>query len=342
MHELEEILGACGLSASSHEPSPITNGFINRTFLISGAKSFILQRINKQVFRQPEVIALNLRLASDYLKFHHPDYTFPGTVPTLSGEELYYDREGYPWRLFPFIPDTYTVNQVDNAEQARIAAAGFARLSRKLSGIDVSQFQESIPHFHDLGLRFSQFERALSGAEPGRKAQAKGAIADAMSFSSLVKEYEMLIQRGILNRGVYHNDTKINNILFDRLSRQAVCVIDLDTLMPGYFIYDLGDMIRTFVSPVDEEEQDVSKVSVRKEIYEAVLDGYFSEMGDVLRSDEKSAAAFSGRMMTYIMALRALTDHLNGDIYYQIRYPGHNLVRATNQFQLLKLLPVTI
>jgi Ser/Thr protein kinase RdoA (MazF antagonist) len=145
-----------------------------------------------------------------------------------------------------------------------------------------------------------------------------------------------LIESGSLKPRITHNDTKINNVLFDSTTQKAVCAIDLDTLMPGYFIYDLGDMIRTFVSPVDEEEKDISKIFVRKNIYDSLIQGYLSQMNDTLTSEENKAIPFSGLMMTYIMALRMLTDFLNGDVYYQIRYEGQNLVRATNQLKLLE------
>ena len=153
-----------------------------------------------------------------------------------------------------------------------------------------------------------------------------------------MKKYDNLIQSGALKLRIVHNDTKINNILFDSITGQTICAIDLDTLMPGYFIYDLGDMVRTFVSPVSEEEKDVTKISFRKDIYDALTNGYLSQMNDVMSAEEKSAIPFSGLMMTYIMALRFLADYLNGDVYYHTVYPGQNLVRAKNQFRLLQVL----
>jgi Ser/Thr protein kinase RdoA (MazF antagonist) len=139
-----------------------------------------------------------------------------------------------------------------------------------------------------------------------------------------------------------HNDTKVNNILFSSTTQKAACAIDLDTLMPGYFIYDLGDMVRTFVSPVSEEEKDTSKIQFRKNIYDALLRGYLSEMNDVLTNDEKKSIPFSGLMMTYIMALRMLADFLRGNTYYHITYPEQNLVRSRNQLHLLGLIRAAI
>ena len=137
---------------------------------------------------------------------------------------------------------------------------------------------------------------------------------------------------------IVHNDTKINNILFDGITGQTICAIDLDTLMPGYFIYDLGDMVRTFVSPVSEEEKNLEKIVFRKNIYDSLMKGYLSQMNDVMSHEEKQAIPFSGLMMTYIMALRFLADYLNGDVYYHTTYPGQNLVRAKNQFRFLEVL----
>ena len=222
--------------------------------------------------------------------------------------------------------------------EAFTAASEFAKLTCYLDKINVTDFKETIPHFHDLNLRYQQFETALAKAASERIENASPWIDAGKRFYPLVENYRSLTTRGSLRLRITHNDTKINNILFDAVSRKAVSVIDLDTLMPGYFIYDLGDMVRTFVSPVSEEESDYSKIVFRKEIYDALLTGYLSQMEHVMSIEEKSAIPFSGKMMTYIMALRFLADYLNGDTYYHTRYPGQNLVRAGNQFRFLEVL----
>lgn len=334
---MKEILEAFGLP-SSLSISRIQTGYINHTYKVVGERSYILQRINKNVFTKPEEIARNLRLAANYLAQHHPEYLFLSGVKTRTGEEMVYDGEGFPWRLFPFIANTITIDKVETEKEAFNAAKGFARLTKNLAGCDLSGFKPTIERFHDLSWRYKQFEDALAQANDDRKNESAEAIEACQYFSFLVKEYESLISSGSLTTRILHNDTKINNILFDATTREAVCVIDLDTLMPGYFIYDLGDMIRTFVSPVDEEEKDLSKVVVRKDIYDALIKGYWSEMGELLSEGEKKAIPFSGMMMTYIMALRMLADFLNGDVYYQTTYPKQNLIRARNQIHLLKQL----
>lgn len=290
------------------------------------------------MFKKPEIIAENIRLAGDYLAKNHPDYLFPTVVKTVSGDEMVFDKEGFPWRLFPFIPNTYTVDEVETPEQAFSAAREFGMLTRNLEGVHVTTFHPTIDRFHDLSLRWNQFESALKSASVERQKKAQEQIEAAQHFSWLVNKYSELISSGTLVLRVTHNDTKINNILFDSVSGKALCAIDLDTLMPGYFIYDLGDMIRTFVSPVNEGEKDVSKVIFREEIYDALVSGYMESMGSILSEKEKESIPFGGMMMTYIMALRMLTDFLNGDVYYHTTYPGQNLVRATNQFALLQVL----
>jgi len=240
--------------------------------------------------------------------------------------------------VFPFIENTLTIDQVESPQQAYKAAREFGRLTRYLDGVDPKLFQPTIPRFHDLTLRKEQFNEALAGATPALLTEAANCIAQAQQFAFLVDAYQSLISAGSLRLRVVHNDTKINNVLFDRVTHDTVAVIDLDTLMPGYMIYDLGDMIRTFVCPVSEEEKDLSKISFRREVYDALLEGYLSEMDPVLDSAERGAIPFSGQMMTYIMALRFLADHLRGNTYYHISYQGQNLVRAANQLRLLEVL----
>jgi thiamine kinase-like enzyme len=332
------ILQRYGISVSPKSIERIGSGYIHFTYMINGIHSYILQRINKNVFKDPEIIATNIDLAARYLRSHFPEFLFMTPEKTKEGNSLVYASDGFPWRLFPYIENSITIDKVTSNEQAYSAAVEFARLSKNLDGIDVSQFKPTIDRFHDLSWRYEQFQHALAHCSAERKIAATHLIDLAHHFHFLVNEYNDLTQNGQLKLRITHNDTKINNILFDQRTGRALCAIDLDTLMPGYFIYDLGDMIRTFVSPVDEDEQDTSKILVRKEIYDAVVNGYLSQMGSILNDREKSTVHFSGLMMTYIMALRFLADFLNGNVYYQVRYEDHNLIRAANQFALLQQL----
>ena len=335
---IQHVLSGFGLAFSNDQIKKLGNGHINKTFLLDGPAKFVLQQINTNVFTKPDIIADNLRAASIFLKKTFPTYLFLNAAKTKSGADMMWDKNGMPWRLYPYISNTTTMESVATPEEAFEAAKGFASLTKKLDGVDIEKFKPTIDRFQDLTWRFEQLQRAIENATDNRKLEAAQAIVQAMTFAHLVDEYKEWTTGGKLKLRVVHNDTKINNILFDSRSGKAVAVIDLDTLMPGYFIYDLGDMVRTFVSPVSEEERDLSLVTFRFNFYQALLEGYLSEMQEVLSEGEKKAIPYAGMMMTYIMAIRFLADFLNGDIYYHIEYPGQNLVRATNQLRLLGLI----
>lgn len=336
-----EVAQAFGFSSEA-KISLLGSGHIHQTLLVEGKTPVVLQRVNINVFTKPEAIARNNRLAAKYLSIHHTDYLFPTTLPDTQGRELVYAKDGFPWRIYPLIENTTTVDFVTSPEQAFEAAKGFGLLTRNLHGIDCSTFEPTLDRFHDLAWRYQQFEEELAGASTALKVQANDEIAIAQSFRYLVAEYKALIESKSLPVRITHNDTKINNILFDRTTGKAVCVIDLDTLMPGYFIYDLGDMVRTCVSPVSEEEADISKIEFRKKIYEALLSGYLSQMQSLMNEAELRAVPFAGKMMTYIMALRFLADFLRGNTYYHITYPDQNIVRARNQLHLLGILSKSV
>ena len=333
-----QVLESFGLDENNFSVDRIGTGHIHDTYKLVGKPSYVLQRVNINVFTKPHVIASNLRAAADYLKKNHPEYLFLSSVRTTDGKEMSFDAEGYPWRLFPYIENSITVDKVDTEEEAFSAAAAFAKLTCNLEGIDITLFKPTIDRFHDLPARYEQFENAVGKSSAERLRKAAGAVEQSKKFKYVVDRYHQLIGEGTLRLRITHNDTKINNILIDATSRQPICVIDLDTLMPGYFIYDVGDMVRTFVSPANEEEKDTSKVVFRKSIYDALVAGYLSQMGDTLTKSEKNLFSFAGMMMTYIMALRMLTDFLNGDVYYHITYPEQNYVRAMNQLKLLEVL----
>lgn len=335
---LIDVWKGFGLNATHFAIERIGTGHINKTFLLKGAQCYVLQAINTQVFTTPAIVEKNIRLAADYLKSNHPDYLFLQPIPSVNeGGDFVYDRSGVPWRLYPYFANSFTINEAESPEQAYKAAVAFGELSYLLRQCNVNDFRPTINRFHDLEWRWEQFEEALLAASDERKKVAAGAIEAAQSFQWLVTQHNEKIASGTLVLRVYHNDTKINNVLFDRATGNTKAVIDLDTLMPGYFIYDLGDLLRTLVSPVSEEEKDLDRIVFRKAFYEAVVDGYLSAWKGELSSEEVRLASFAGPMMIYIMAIRFLADYLRGDTYYHTTYPGQNLVRANNQFKLLAL-----
>lgn len=332
---MHAILPAYGLTEDRLQIQPFGSGLINHTWKItSPEKEYILQRVNHRVFTAPEKIAHNHRLIAAYLQQHHPGYAFVAPIASCKGEELVYAKEEGYFRLFPFVAGSHAKEVVETPAQAFEAALQFGRFTRMLSGLDVTKLQITIPSFHDLSLRYRQFLQALENGNKERRVACRDLVEELLALEGIVRRYEAMKADPAFRLRVTHHDTKISNVLFDSRDK-GLCVIDLDTVMPGYFISDVGDMLRTYLSPVSEEEGDLSKIEVREAFYKAVVEGYFSEMKDELTEAEKESFFYAGQFMIYMQALRFLTDHLNDDLYYGAAYEGHNLVRAKNQTALL-------
>lgn len=332
---MERALEAFGISPDQCSSSLIGHGLINQTWKIDTENnSYILQRINKEVFKRPEDIAWNIQSIAAYLSGKEPGYLFVGALPTMEGTYFYEDDGGF-FRLMPYVPDSVTIDTVEDADQAYEAARQFGRFTRLLSDFDASVLKVTLPDFHNLTLRFRQFEAAVAGADQDRLEQATALIRQSYEMRGIVDQYMEVVSKELIPRRVIHHDTKISNVLFDR-NNKGLCVIDLDTVMPGYIISDLGDMMRTYLSPVNEECKDLSRIEVRSDFFDAIIRGYSSEMEEVLTEQERELLIYSGKFMIYMQAIRFLADFLNGDIYYSTSYAGQNLVRAENQFCLLK------
>lgn len=324
------------LNPAEYQISRASSGHINQTFLVLGKSaeksSWVAQCINTQVFINPEAIAENVGLANVYLKKYHPDYHFISPILNRNGE-LFTSVDDHYWRLLPYITNTIALDVLERPLQAYEAAKQFGKLSRNLAGINLERFKATIPRFHDLEWRKEQFDQALSTADVNLKENAFAAIELANQFNSIVNDFRSVKQH--LPLRIMHHDTKISNVLLDEKTFEGKCVIDLDTLMPGYFISDLGDMMRTYLCAYDENEPDLSKIIIREDYFRATVQGYLSEMAEVLSPTEKPLILFSGKYIIYMQALRFLTDFLQGSTYYPIQYPRHNLDRSLNQFQLL-------
>lgn len=332
------ILTHFGLNPSSYTIQPFGSGLINHTWKIStpeGQPRYILQKINTAVFKHPSAIAANINNLGSYLQQHHPDYLFVGAIPTPSGDFLYMEKNGQYYRLFPFIAQSHSLDMVHTPEEAYEAARQFARFTHLLSGFDTALLQITIPQFHDLSLRYLQFAEAITNGNLQRIEAASDLISYLQQQQNLVQTYERIQKDPGFRLRVIHHDTKISNVLFDN-HQKGLCVIDLDTVMPGYFISDVGDMMRTYLSPANEEEKEVAKIIVRDEFFTAIARGYIGELQHELTPIEKRHFVYAGQFMIYMQALRFLTDHLNDDVYYGARYEGHNFVRARNQAVLLQ------
>ncbi|MFI5450789.1 phosphotransferase enzyme family protein [Pedobacter sp. UC225_61] len=333
----EELIEAYGFTADTVSLQQIGSGHINQTYLLSSLKDnkkYILQNINTEVFKEPFAIANNIKAVADYLKEHYPDYLFPAPITTLNGDLMAHHDNGY-WRLLPFVEDTSAFDTLSETKQAYEAAKQFGKLSRLLNEFDTSILSITIPGFHDLAWRYEQFTFALNQAATNLKITANEVIETALHHHFIIDYYRSYERSKEFPDRVMHHDTKISNVLLSSSTNSGVCVIDLDTLMPGKFISDLGDMIRTYICAFSENETDLTKIEIRLPYFEATVKGYLSEMASILTPTEKELILFSGKYIVYMQALRFLTDFLSGNIYYPITYPTQNLDRAKNQFKLL-------
>lgn len=315
---------------------PFGSGLINHTWVVCDIdKTYILQRINEKVFKKPEAIAYNIELIAGHLKENYPAYIFAAPISARNGKTLFHAEEAGWFRMFSFIEGSHTIDVVETPEQAYEAASQFGKFTRLLNDFDVNKLKTTIPDFHNLSLRYQQFLSAVKNGDPERKKQAIPLIEELHEHSHIVTGYQKIKTDKNFIKRVTHHDTKISNVLFDK-NNKGICVIDLDTVMPGYFISDAGDMMRTYLSPVSEEEKDFTKIKIREDFYDAIVDGYYTEMKGVLTKAEKAHFFYAGCFMIYMQALRFLTDFLNNDIYYGEKYPGHNFMRASNQAVLLQ------
>jgi len=335
---MDKVLAGYGLREDQCSIKPFGSGLINHTWVLcSGDEHFILQKVNQNVFREPEAIAWNMGLIDAYLKEQKKAYFFVSPVKTVSGETmLYIEDDGY-YRMFPFVAGSHSIDVVEEPQQAYEAAKQFGMFTKTLSAIDVDALKITLPSFHDLSLRYEQFLEALEHGNPTRIGEAVSVIEALKMHSAIVDRFREIRKDPSFKQRVTHHDTKISNVLFDKQNR-GLCVIDLDTVMPGYFISDVGDMMRTYLCPVSEEERDFSRIIVREDYYNAIMKGYLEQMQDELTEAEKGHFFYAGLFMIYMQALRFLTDHLNDDQYYGAKYEGHNFVRAQNQLTLLEKL----
>jgi Ser/Thr protein kinase RdoA (MazF antagonist) len=333
---LSSILSAYGLPADQCEIHAFGTGLINNTWKVKhDGREYILQRINQNVFRNPPAIADNLRAMADYLSVNSPGYLFVIPLTTINNKDMVHDKEQGYFRLMPFIKGSRTYDVVKSPEIACEAARAFGCFTRMLSGFDARNLQVTLPDFHNLTLRYQQFEASLKQGNKERIGKAKNAVSFLLDQKNIVTEFEKITHDKNFKRRVTHHDTKISNILFDD-EGNGLCVIDLDTTMPGFFISDVGDMMRTYLSPYSEEEKDISKITVRDEYFIAIAKGYLQEMNEELTPSELDHFVYAGDFMIYMQAVRFLTDFFNNDVYYGAKYEGHNFVRAENQIALLK------
>lgn len=336
--KMNKILTAFLTDVQDYYVEPIKIGLIHSSYLVKklGQPIFVLQKINTTVFPHPEIIASNQLKIQQALKEQDPAYPALTLLPTIEGQPFYTDAHQQVWRLVRYISRSTSIEKVTTAEQASKTARAFGRFSSLLQQLVKDDWQSAIPRFHDLTWRYRQWETALENAHSLKKEKAAALIHFLQQHQFLVHLFQKLAASAAFPVRMQHADTKISNILFDEHTLEPLCVIDWDTVMPGYFLSDLGDMVRTLCFTAGENETALDRISWKSDYFEAIVAAYTDTAA--LTEKEKKWIPFAGPFMIYQQALRFLTDYLSGDCYYQINYPGHNFDRAANQCHILSII----
>jgi mRNA-degrading endonuclease HigB of HigAB toxin-antitoxin module len=337
------------------EAVPYGKGHINDTYASRWNQAgttvrYLHQRINHAIFTRPDEVMENILRVTRHIADKLAAAGIAGwnrrvltVVPSRDGKPYVRDAEGGWWRTYLFIENAHSLDVAASPEEAHFLGASIGHFQRQLAGLQGGRLRETIPRFHDMESRYRRFHEALRSVRANRTEGMNGRAEKAAAEIAFMKENEergaaliRMLREGRIPERVCHNDTKMNNILIDNTDNRALCVVDLDTVMPGTSLFDVGDLIRTAASRAEEDERDLAKVVFDTAFFRALLEGYLSEALDFLIPAETELLAEAGRNITQIMALRFLTDYLEGDHYYHTARPGHNLDRCRNQIALIR------
>ena len=336
--DLNKILKQFGIEV---ETAPYGNGHINATYLVQSDPPTILQRINTDVFKNPYHVMENIAAVTAHLRKKivaaggDPMRETLTVVPTANGDPLYIDDDGSAYRVFYFIQNAQSFDPAETPELFAASAHGFGKFQQMLADFPAHTLHEVIPKFHDTGDRLRQFREALEKNAAGRADAVRAEIDFVLSHANCVSVVTDAIADGSVPLRVTHNDTKLNNVMMDDTTNKPVCVIDLDTVMPGSLLYDFGDALRFGASTGAEDETDLSKIEFDLTYFEAFTKAFLEEVGDSITPRERELLPFSALLMTLECGMRFLADHLNGDVYFRIHRENHNLDRARTQFKLV-------
>lgn len=324
------------------------SGHINVTYIAAydndgEISQYIVQKVNTNVFKNIGELMDNVFAVTSFLRDKiekcggDPERETLNYIKTADGEKFYRCDKNECYRAYRFVDDSKSYNSVDSAEIFGKSGIAFGRFQKYLSDFPATTLHETIPNFHNTIWRFeNEFIPAVEQNVQNRAKDCQDEIEFVMQRKADCSRLVDLIEKGELPIRVTHNDTKLNNVIFDEKTDDAICVIDLDTVMPGLALYDFGDSIRFGANTAAEDEPDISKVSIDLDYFKAYAQGFLSEAGDSLNPCELDNLAFSAKLMTFECGMRFLTDYLNGDTYFKTEYDNHNLVRARSQFALVK------
>lgn len=346
---LEDAVYAFGFGPSCSYVKPFGEGHINETYAVymPGSEGvdvprYVLQRVNIHVFKNPAQVMENIFSVTEYLREvirkegGDLDRETLSYIKTKSGDTYFEDADGQPWRCLHYVPNSICHQTVEEPQQFYQSARSFGHFLKQLGDYPAEHLYETIPQFHDTVKRFQDFAEAVRKDVKNRASQCREEIDFALAREADCGVLMNQLQEGVLPLRVTHNDTKLNNILFDADTDQGLCIIDLDTIMPGLAANDFGDSIRFGASTAEEDEPDLNKVHFDLHLYELYVKGYLEMARDVLTPAEIDSLPWGARLMTLECGMRFLADYLQGDVYFKTAYPEHNLVRARTQFRLVK------
>lgn len=335
--------------ADAIQAYPHGRGHINDTFRVTCRldgveRQVLLQRINHQVFRRPELVMHNIRNVTGHIvnKLTEAGVRYEGRralrlLPTLQGEAWFRAGNGSWWRAFDFVEGSVMVEEIA-PQSVRAAGEAYGRFQAWLADYEGPKLVETIPRFHDTPDRLRQLRSVVDQDPCSRASEARGEIDRCCELAELAGILADLERDGGLPRRIAHNDAKLDNILFDEVSGEALCVVDLDTVMPGTVLHDFGDMVRSMSSPTAEDEEDLAKVGAREDLFRALVGGYLSTANTFLTEVERDHLVRAGQVLTFELVVRFLTDFLEGDTYFKVHRPQHNLIRTKSQLRLLETL----
>ena len=342
--QLLNILDQFQLTEKVVSAEPFGNGHINDTLKVTNEKGeikYVLQRINHLIFTNVDMLQNNIQIVTSHIRKkleekgeNDIDRKVLTFLPTKDNKLYYFDGDNY-WRVCLFIPNSKSYEEV-TPELSYEAGKAFGDFQSMLADIPEGTLGETIPNFHNMEVRLEQFHDAVKNNAAGRLDEVKDLIEEIEKRAEAMCIQERLYREGKLKKRTNHCDTKVNNMMFDAKTDKVLCVIDLDTVMPGLSLYDFGDSIRFGASTAAEDEKDLSKVNFDIELYKVYTEGYLSAAGKSLTDAEIEYLPFSSKLMTLECGMRFLGDYLNGDTYFRINYPEHNLVRARTQFKLVE------
>ncbi|MCP4215692.1 MAG: aminoglycoside phosphotransferase family protein [bacterium] len=351
-NRIKAVVAEFKIDGSFLRARPCGSGHINDTYLVGFSLNnkenhYIIQRINHQVFKHPPLLMENILRVTDHIHDKLKSTARPdgvqsirrrvlSVIPTYGGQSLYRDPQGNYWRAYPFVENTKSFDVLSTESQGFQVAYAFGDFLCKLADFPVSTLHHTIPGFHDGPARLATFEEVLKNDPANRAHTAKEEIRWVLRHREFFFRLPRLVKEGLIPLRVTHNDTKVNNVMLDKETGEGVCVIDLDTVMPGYSLYDFGDLGRSALSRTAEDTMDLQAIDADVEMFKAIARGYLDGAGSILTAAEIDNLVFAAQLMTQLVGLRFLTDYLEGDIYFKTQRPGQNLQRSRTHFQLVR------